>query len=67
MMYGVGAILVGLTLWLGSVGLWFGLGGFVLFVSLFVPLYEEPDMERRFGDAYREYCRKVPRWWPRMP
>lgn len=66
MMYGVGAILVGLALWLGSVGLWFGLAMFVLFLSLFVPYYEEPDMERRFGEEYRDYCRQVPRWLPRL-
>jgi protein-S-isoprenylcysteine O-methyltransferase Ste14 len=67
MMWGVGAILVGLALWLGSVGLWFGLSLFLLFVSWFVPNYEERDMERRFGQAYREYCRRVPRWLPRLP
>jgi len=35
-------------------------------LSLFVPLYEERDMERRFGEEYREYCRRVPRWLPRL-
>jgi len=34
------------------------LGGFYLFVLL----YEEPTLQRRFGSAYEEYCRKVPRW-----
>ena len=66
MMWGVGVVLVGLALWLGSLGLWFGLAAFVLFVTLFVRLYEEPDMERRFGEEYREYCGRVPRWWPRF-
>lgn len=66
MMYGVGSILVGLAFWLGSVGLWFGFALFVLFVRWFVRAYEEPDMERRFGEEYREYCRHVPRWWPRF-
>ena len=64
MMWGIGSLLIGLALTLGSVGLWFGFAGFVLFVSWFVPHYEEPDMERRFGQAYREYCRQTPRWWP---
>ena len=64
MMWGVGTIIVGLALWLGSVGLWFGIGMFIVFVHLFIPYYEEPDMERRFGEEYREYCRQVPRWWP---
>ena len=25
-------------------------------------LYEEPALRRRFGAAYDEYCRRVPRW-----
>ena len=66
MMWGIGAILVGLALLLGSVGLWFGFALFVAFAAVFVRLYEEPDMERRFGAEYREYCRQVPRWWPRF-
>lgn len=66
MMWGVGALLVGAALWLGSVGLWFALLTFLLFITWFVPNYEERDMERRFGQEYREYCRRVPRWWPRF-
>lgn len=31
----------------------------------FVVLYEEPSLGRRFGDAYADYCRAVPRWIPR--
>ncbi len=65
MMWGVGAIIIGTALWLGSLGLWFGLGCFVVFLLLFVPLYEERDLRLRFGEQYREYCRQVPRWWPR--
>lgn len=29
---------------------------------LFVVLHEEPDLRRRFGSAYEDYCREVPRW-----
>lgn len=64
MMFGVGAVLIGIALWIGSLGLWIGFACFVIFVALFVPLFEEPDMERRFGDEYRDYCRSVPRWFP---
>ncbi|HXZ26509.1 MAG TPA: isoprenylcysteine carboxylmethyltransferase family protein [Terriglobales bacterium] len=66
MMWGVGAILIGLALCLGSVGLWFGFAGFVVFLRFFVRGYEEPDLRRRFGAEYEEYCRRVPRWWPRL-
>lgn len=33
---------------------------------LFVVLYEEPALRRRFGAEYEAYCRRVPRWWPRL-
>ncbi len=36
-------------------------------VHFIVVYFEEPQLERRFGDSYREYCRKVPRWLPRFP
>ena len=32
---------------------------------LFVVLYEEPALRRRFGAEYEAYCRRVPRWLPR--
>jgi protein-S-isoprenylcysteine O-methyltransferase Ste14 len=34
-------------------------------VHLFVILYEEPHLARRFGAAYENYRRTVPRWCPR--
>jgi len=64
MMYAVGAILVGLALWRGSIGLWLCFAAFIVYIRWFIRLYEERDMERRFGDEYRAYCRRVPRWWP---
>ncbi len=33
---------------------------------LFVIGYEERTLRRRFGDAYLEYRRRVPRWLPRL-
>ncbi len=66
MMWGIGAVLAGVALLLGSAGLWFGFAMFLLFARWFVPAWEEPDMERRFGEEYREYCRQVPRWWPKV-
>jgi protein-S-isoprenylcysteine O-methyltransferase Ste14 len=66
MMWGVGTLTAGAALALGSLGLWFGLATFLLFITLFVRLYEERDMERRFGEEFRDYSRRVPRWWPRF-
>lgn len=56
---------------LGEAWLWTSLrvliyaGAMAVFFHLFVIGYEEPRLERRFGDAYREYREAVPRWVPR--
>jgi protein-S-isoprenylcysteine O-methyltransferase Ste14 len=34
--------------------------------AVYIPLLEEPDLEDRFGDSYREYRRHVPRLLPRL-
>lgn len=44
------------------------LAWFVVFFALnalLFPLWEEPQLTRRFGSEYEEYCRNVPRWLPR--
>ncbi len=33
---------------------------------VYIPLFEEPQLRRRFGAAYVEYCRHVPRLLPRL-
>ena len=35
-------------------------------VILFVRFYEEPHLRKLFGADYETYCRKVPRWLPRL-
>ena len=37
---------------------------FVLFAA-FVRLYEEPVLQRRYGEEYEAYTRAVPAWLPR--
>ena len=38
----------------------------LLAVLLFVRFYEEPTLERAYGDEYREYRRNVRGWIPRL-
>ena len=40
---------------------------FFLVTHLFVVLYEEPALRRKFGDSYDRFRATVPRWLPRRP
>ncbi len=40
---------------------------FALLAHAFVVLYEEPSLERTFGESYREYRARVWRWLPTTP
>ena len=67
MYLGVGSVLLGEAMLFASwplalylialLGIWHG----------FVVLWEEPSLERTFGDEYRSYLASVPRWLPRVP
>jgi protein-S-isoprenylcysteine O-methyltransferase Ste14 len=58
-------LMVGIALWRRSaVGLGLAAGLFVLFHAVAVCV-EEPGLETRFGESYRQYKRNVPRWFPR--
>jgi protein-S-isoprenylcysteine O-methyltransferase Ste14 len=35
-------------------------------VQLFIVLYEKPHLRKIFGEQYLEYCRRAPRWIPRL-
>jgi protein-S-isoprenylcysteine O-methyltransferase Ste14 len=39
---------------------------FLTLNALFIPLFEEPQLRRRFGVESAEYCRHVPRLVPRL-
>ena len=39
---------------------------FVAMNLIYIPLIEEPQLERRFGESYREYCQHVRRILPRL-
>jgi protein-S-isoprenylcysteine O-methyltransferase Ste14 len=53
---------------------WFAAGRLLVYAlivavsfHLFVTLYEEPHLRKKFGATYRNYCAAVPRWFPRPP
>jgi protein-S-isoprenylcysteine O-methyltransferase Ste14 len=39
---------------------------FFVLATLFVVLYEEPTLRRKFGDSYERYTQTVGRWIPRF-
>jgi len=66
MISGVVVVLFGEALMLRS-GPHTGWAALFLAVNLlYIPALEEPMLEARFGDAWREYCRRVPRFLPRL-
>jgi protein-S-isoprenylcysteine O-methyltransferase Ste14 len=58
-----------------AVGLWLRSGVFLLWVLalatpvmwFFLVVFEERELEIRFGEAYLEYKARTPRLWPRKP
>lgn len=63
---GVFLVLIGQALFLGSVphALW--VLTFFAINAVYIPLVEEPQLRRRFGASYAEYCKHVPRLIPRL-
>jgi protein-S-isoprenylcysteine O-methyltransferase Ste14 len=63
----VWSIILGQGLLFASVPLLVYLLAAATAMVLFVKLYEEPTLERKYGDEYREYRQQVPGWLPRRP
>jgi protein-S-isoprenylcysteine O-methyltransferase Ste14 len=59
------AVLIGEAILFGSPALLIWCAFFLGINWVYFVLYEEPGLERRFGDDYRDYRRNVPRWIPR--
>jgi len=59
-------IIVGHFLWSGYWNLLVYAGFFLVVAHLFVTLYEEPNLRKRFGSAYEKYLKEAPRWFPRF-
>jgi protein-S-isoprenylcysteine O-methyltransferase Ste14 len=64
MYLGAGLALAGAALFYKSVALLGYTALFGLITHLFVVFYEEPTLQRTFGDDYQVYCGHVGRWWP---
>jgi protein-S-isoprenylcysteine O-methyltransferase Ste14 len=67
MYVGVVSILLGESLFFGSLSLLSYTIAFFIFAHLFVVLYEEPVLLRKFGKSYEAYRDLVHRWLPRIP
>lgn len=65
MITGVLAALLGEALVFGSTAIAIWAAIFAVINHVFFLAYEEPAVERRFGDEYRRYKNNVPRWIPR--
>jgi protein-S-isoprenylcysteine O-methyltransferase Ste14 len=64
---GLVLVLLAEALLLGS---WPLFAWFLLFTTVnavYIRVYEEPNLRARHGAPYREYCSRVPRWFPRLP
>jgi len=66
MISGVVFVLVGEALVLRSRPLGEWAAAFLAINLLYIPLLEEPMLEARFGDAWREYRKHVPMFFPRL-
>jgi protein-S-isoprenylcysteine O-methyltransferase Ste14 len=67
MYVGVVSILLGEALLFWSLTLLGYAGIFFTAVNVFIVIYEEPSLGRRFGESYEAYRRSVNRWLPRRP
>ena len=67
MYVGAGGVMSGVGLVAGSPSILMLSAVFLALAHGFVVLYEEPALERRFGESYAEYRRNVGRWIPRSP
>ncbi len=66
MYVGIVAMIIGYFLWFEYWNLLIYAVVVFLAFNTFVTYYEEPTLKKKFGAAYEEYCKRVPRWIPRF-
>jgi protein-S-isoprenylcysteine O-methyltransferase Ste14 len=59
-------IIIGHFLWFKTIWMLVYAVVVSLVFHLFVTLYEEPTLKRKFGAVYENYCASVPRWIPKI-
>ena len=60
---GLFLVLIGESLLLGSRAIAIWAAAFIVVNVLYIRYFEEPGLKRRFGRAYADYCKRVPRWF----
>ena len=66
MLIGVNLFLIAEAILLQSIPILLWIAAFVIINTIYFALSEEPLLEKRFGQAYANYKRNVPRWIPRL-
>jgi protein-S-isoprenylcysteine O-methyltransferase Ste14 len=66
MYVGVLLVIAGQALLFWSAALWAYFGYVAVGFQLFVLVYEEPALRKKYGEDYDEFCRNVRRWLPRL-
>jgi protein-S-isoprenylcysteine O-methyltransferase Ste14 len=66
MIMGVLTVLAGESIAVLSFNIFIWTVIFFIINNIFFVVYEEPELEKRFGNEYLEYKRNVPRWIPRL-
>ena len=66
MISGVLIVLTGESIAILSLNIFIWALIFFIINNLYFVIYEEPNLEKRFGNDYKEYKKNVPRWIPRL-
>jgi len=64
MMWSILIVTLGEAIMYGQIILFVWLIALSRILNLIVLNYEEPQLERRFGESWSKYCQEVPRWIP---
>lgn len=65
MISGVMTVLIGESIAILSLNIFLWAIIFFIINNIYFIVYEEPNLEKRFGDEYRKYKKNVPRWIPK--